>query len=703
MNMNNAAAQNWSRYKKARDAGHTKYVETARKFDRFYYGEQWDTKDAQKLKNQGRPALTINMIKPTINTITGEQSANRGEIQFKPRKDATQEVADTLTKLAMQISDSNSLDWVESQVFSDGLIQERGYFDIRMDFDDHVEGEIKIIALDPLDVVLDPDASEYDPSTWSDVTISRWQTLDEIAYLYGKEKAQKIRDLVGSRQDFGEDSVTFDRPSFGTLESVGFSYDYEEDEDRVIKKVRIIERQYRKLEMVNHFVNPHTGDMRVVPPESTPEQIKTFCQQYGFLTKKKLTKKIRWTVSADSVLLHDDWSPYDDFTVVPYFPYFRRGKPFGVVGDLISPQEQLNKVSSQELHVVNTTANSGWQVESGQLLNMTVESLEKRGAETGLVLERAKGTPPIEKIKPNTIPTGLDRISSKAMGNIKEISGVSDAMLGYEGAEVSGVALQAKQQRGAIQIQTPLDNLARTRHILADRMLKLIQRFYTEERVFQVIDYKDPQQGSQTLAINERTPTGEIINNITLGEYDVIISQQPARDTFDETQFAEAISLRQAGVMIPDDAVVEYSHLSRKRELADRIRQMTGQGDLTPEQQQMQQMQLEMQIKQMQLDLANLEADVRVKESQATVNMARAEDYTTDGDDKEYELAKLQLDAELKREELQNKIDLANVHIEGNKEKARNEAMTKLTIESMKPQPTRGAVNERRNEQPVRR
>jgi hypothetical protein len=110
-------------------------------------------------------------------------------------------------------------------------------------------------------------------------------------------------------------------------------------------------------------------------------------------------KKVRWTVTADTVVLHDDWSPYDHFTLVPYFPYWRRGKPFGMVRNLISPQEQLNKISSQELHIVNTTANSGWVVESGSLTGMTADDLEEHGAETGLVLEYNRGSTPPAKIQ----------------------------------------------------------------------------------------------------------------------------------------------------------------------------------------------------------------------------------------------------------------------------------------------------------------
>ena len=56
-------------------------------------------------------------------------------------------------------------------------------------------------------------------------------------------------------------------------------------------------------------------------------------------------------------------------------------------------QEQLNKISSQELHIVNTTANSGWIVESGSLSGMTADDLEEHGAETGLVLEYNEVSP----------------------------------------------------------------------------------------------------------------------------------------------------------------------------------------------------------------------------------------------------------------------------------------------------------------------
>jgi hypothetical protein len=80
---------------------------------------------------------------------------------------------------------------------------------------------------------------------------------------------------------------------------------------------------------------------------------------------KKLIQRIRWTVVADNVVLHDDWSPYKHFTVVPYFPYFRRGRTSAWWRTCSARRSCSTKSRRQELHVVNTTANSGWMVKKG--------------------------------------------------------------------------------------------------------------------------------------------------------------------------------------------------------------------------------------------------------------------------------------------------------------------------------------------------
>ena len=674
------ASDQWDRYTRARDNGHIDYIDMAKKCDAFYQGEQWDASDVALLDSEGRPALTINTVLPTVNTVLGEQSNRRADIKFKPRRGGSEEVAHTLTKLYLQIANNNKLDWVEQQVFADGLIMDgRGYFDVRMDFTDHVEGEVRIKALDPLDVVVDPDAKDYDPKTWNEFFYTRWMTLDDIEEMYGQKQADRLRFIAENGNTFGMDSVEYSETRYGDLEDADAyagSTVAGEGEYRTVKALRVIERQHRKITRVDCFVDPNTGDQRDVPEAWSDRKTKKFAKEYGLNVISKTKKKVRWTVTCDKVVLHDDFSPYADFTIVPFFAYFRRGRPFGMVRNLLSPQEQLNKIASQELHIVNTTANSGWVVESGSLTNMQAEDLEEHGAETGLVLEYNRGSSPPAKIQPNQIPTGLDRISQKAAANIKAISGINDSMLGTDGAEVSGIAIQAKQNRGVIMIQVPLDNLQKTRQYLAEKILNLIQVFYSEERVIRITNDDDPMETRDEMVINQMTPSGEILNDLTVGEYDVIIGTMPARDSFDEVQFAEALSLRSAGVAIPDDAIVQYSHLAKKAELAARLRQ-----EPSPEQMQIMQMQQQLAMQEAQLQVAKLEAEVRKLQSEGAINVAKVQDIA----DVQPQLRMMELQQELQmaQENLQLRRELSDLTNNTRTAQAQTSAAAKLASTAM--------------------
>lgn len=594
----------WQRYVRARDAGHKEYVEEARKFDAFYYGEQWSDTDRQALEEAGRPALTINHILPAVNTVLGEQAANRAEIRFKPRRKADAERSMMLQKLVQYILDDQKYDWKESEVFADGLINDRGYFDVRIDFDHNAFGEVKLDVEDPADIIPDPDAKSYDPEEWKEVFKTRWTSIDDIEVEYGKEKADAIR----AHAELADHDDTLDcyrfQTTFGDTRSVAGQHG---NDDRTIRSVRIVERQWRKPHKAKVFVGAR-GDIRPVPDAWTEDRAAAFARDNQLQIIDKTIMKIRWTVTAGNQVLHDDWSPYTRFTIVPFFPYYRRGRPFGMVRNLISPQEQHNKLSSQELHIVNTTANSGWMVEEGSLADgMSVNDLEREGARTGLVLRYNPGTTAPSKIQPNQIPTGIDRLSMKSQASIRDISGIHDAMQGNASAEMSGRALQSQISRGQVQVQKPLDNLARTRHMIAQVILSLVQEYYTEERVLFISNDLDPNAEDEELVINQKTAEG-IHNDITLGEYGIVVTQQPATDTFRDSQFNEAMQLASAGVPIPPHILVEYSHLAKRTEIADLLKRQQGMAEPTEQEMQMAQFQQQAQIQDIKLELGKKQA-----------------------------------------------------------------------------------------------
>ena len=126
----NIAADNWKRYKYGLERGHRDYTKSARFLEGYYLGGQydgngnlmpgghWSAADLEVLNEQRRPAYENNQTMPALNSAFGYQIANRMDISFRPRAGAaTKELAESRSKVAMQIAGSNKIHWKESEVF----------------------------------------------------------------------------------------------------------------------------------------------------------------------------------------------------------------------------------------------------------------------------------------------------------------------------------------------------------------------------------------------------------------------------------------------------------------------------------------------------------------------------------------------------------------------------------------------------------
>lgn len=574
-NGDEAARSNWQRYQYGKDRGHLDYLKQAARCEDMYMGggRQWTDAQRAQLAAERRPWCEFNGIKPSVNSAVGYQIHNRMDIALKPRGgDSDLDTATILSKVVMQVADLCNLHWHETQMFSDGVIQQRGYYDVRMDFNRNIQGEIQVATLDPMDVVPDPDAKSYDPDDWGDVIVSRWLTLDEIEQRYGKRARKAAEESHDAGQDFGDIDDETQRSKFASRDRMGFFDGCGKKEDG-LERYRILDRQRFVYELTDCIVWPRTGDIQV--EEVMAQDSILDALQQGAVRARRMQRRVKWTVTTFTATLHDTYSPYEHYTVVPYFAYFRRGKTGGMVDDAIGPQEVLNKAVSQFIHIINTAANSGWAVEENSLTNMTLAELQARGGQTGLVVEYKKGTKPPQKIQPNQVPTGVDRLIDRADKALKDVT-VPDAMRGQQGPEVSGVAIQSKQFAAQQQLAVPLDNLHYTRHLLAVRLVKLIQRYYDSYRIFRITE-TDPMTGKpqeKVIEINKFEPaTGRYLNDVTVGTYDVVISEQPMQVTFQNSQFQQALEMRKAGIAIPDPSVIRYSNLADKQEILASMQQ----------------------------------------------------------------------------------------------------------------------------------
>ena len=678
------AREQWQRYTYCRDTGHLLYIDKARKCEEFFAGIQWDANDLNALREQRRPALTINKILGTLSTILGEQINLRSEIAYKARFGAPSGNADLLTKTFNFISDQNQLDWVRSDVFCDGAITSRGFFDVRMNFDRSVTGDVEITNLNPKNVIPDPDAYEYDPDKWNDVIITRWMTADDIEYMYNKEDADALREKSSSVFAYGYDSIDRTRDRFAGSGPMGLYVT--DDIKATARAIRVIERQHKKLSKMKYFIDIKRGDRQLVPFTWDRDRIAQALSvaQGQLVVDEQVGHRIRWTVTADDYVLFDEWSPYKHYTVVPYFPYFRYGRTIGLVENLIDPQELLNKTTSQELHVVNTMANSGWKIKRGSLGNMTPDELEAHGARTGLVLE-LDDVKDAEKIQPNQIPAGLDRLSVKGENYIKAVSMRGDAQTGMARADVSADQIEAQRASSDVGLQKPLDNLNRTDWLLARNVRDLVQEYYTDPRIMSIS--KNDLTGEQE-EININWPdaeTGEIINDVTLGEYDITVISQPARQSLEQSQFEQGVMLREKlGVQIPDEFLIENSNLLNKTALVKALKEAKE----SPEakmQQEVQTLSAQLEVARAKEEAARLSADAVLKRAKAAKEIAATQEITDGDGGEQAEMAieqhKFEQEMQMKREahdqEMQMKREKHAMDLQLAQQKAEDDARLK--------------------------
>lgn len=574
------AIDNWNRYMYVAQRGHREYTQQAQMCERMYLGagRQWDPLEAAKLISQGRKPREFNDILPSVNSAIGHQIKNRMDISFRPRGgNADQAQADIRSKVIMQIADQQQLHWKETEVFSDGLIQQRGYFDIRMDFSNNMQGNIVVVVRDPMDVIPDPDAKTYEPTGWADVCMTRWLTKDDVVDSYGQESANAAFANVPDDQDFGaNDDTGALRAKFSDPLRTGRNYDAYFREGG-IQRVRVVERQRWINTQSRVLYYPRTGDFKLAEnllPEVIAQQTAA-----GAVMTRRSHRRVKWVASTCDVKLHNDWSPYNDFTIVPYFAFFRRGQTLGLIDNAIDPQQARNKALSNFEHILGSTANTGWKYEEGSISNMKPGEFGTKGAMTGLMIEVRKGFKFPEKIEPTAVPQGVDRYLEQVSNALKSVT-VPDAMRGEDGAETSGIARQTQQFAAQQQIAIPLDNLGRTRHMVGTKLHNLSQQFMSEARTFTITE-TNPATGlpeETQIHVNQPDPAnpGKYTNDLTEGDYDVVITEQPMATTFEDGQFNQVMEMRKNGINIPDSIAVQASSLSRKSEIVAQMEATAG-------------------------------------------------------------------------------------------------------------------------------
>lgn len=547
----------------------------------FTEGKQWTAEQLQTLEDEGRPALTFNKIAPLVRLILGYHRNNRVDVRYLPGHDGTgtEEVAKALTQVGKHISEMNQEPYVDGEVMLDGIITGRGYYDTRLDFEKNDFGDIKITAKDPFSIKVDPDAEDYDVNTGSFIIEDRWVSLEEVEVNYGKAALQLVAPLV-SRNYSGMPMNSFVEVLSEVMPWRSFGGGNQWDlnpylpiesylanaYDTARKNVKLVDCQHYQWVMQRYILDVETGDREPIPDFYKPDQVKKILAwaQRQYAKRGKLSplrvvtrpgRRVRWTTLVGDIIVYDKWSAYETFTITGYFPYFRRGKTRGAVEDLLDPQREINKRRSATLDIVTRSAHSGWKHHESSLTPENKDRLEREGAAPGINIEwKGESWMEPKKIEPSAPPIAMERLETKANDDLKEISGINESLLGQIDKVQSGRAIEARQRQGVISIQIYMDNMSRTKELMARKKMEMVQNHYTEQRIIRIRG----EGGTLNQIIINQDTAGKIVNDVTVGRYSVQIDETPLSASFLSAQFEELMMLIEKGVL-PLEAVMDIA------------------------------------------------------------------------------------------------------------------------------------------------
>lgn len=581
---------------------------------RFEAGDQTLWNDLYgNLPANRRRNFNFNRIKRTINMISGHQRRNRKSTIVVPVENGDQETADQFTKILLWIANQEGVLETISQSFHGSLVTGMNLLQIWVDYrSDPISGNIKVDNCSYNSFLIDPYFRKPDLSDCNAVWKRSFLTKRECISLM-PNKTYEILGLIGNDSGTGRD---------GKFQFMPESYNY-----GMKNLLTYDEYYYRDFRTQKILVDTQTGETQEWRSHDE-ERLKLFLQTYPQITvMDHEVPTVRLAIVIQGKVMYHDVNPIgiDKYPFVPVFAYYEPQMPYfpnriqGVVRGLRDAQYLYNRRRIIELDILESQITSGFKYKEDALVNPKDVFLQGQGR--GLALKSEANMSDVEQIQPPQIPPSMINLSELLAKEVQEISGVSEELLGTAVDDKAGILSMLRQGAGLTTLQILFDNLDHAQKLLGRLMIDIIQSNFTPGKVKKILE--------------EQEPTAQFYNK-AFGRYNAVVEEGLNTTTQKQMQMAQMLYLRQAGVPISNEDILEASTIQNKKKIIENALKNVQ------VQQQMQQMQMQssLQEQQARTDLAHARAEAdrglgvertsRVQENQALALERRAAAHKDD-------------------------------------------------------------------------
>lgn len=557
----------------------------------FKDGRHWTAEEEAAMRRRGQEPLVFNQIKLMIDWIIGTERRTRIDWNVLPRSDEDVEGAQHKKSLLKYVSDVNKVGWQRSLAMGDAATSGLGWLE-----------DCVVAASDE-----EPCTSRYQDwrGMWHDF-YSRDPTLKDARFVFRKkfmdldyaiamwpDREDMLRAVARTTLAPGLELVEDDgiMPAY----FAGSAYTGQRVNaamlGRARERVAVWECWYREPRKVSRLQsmfgdlsNLHNADFDANNPEHAAAKDNPI-----FTLVDGIAEQMKLAFFCEKGLLAVKDSPYKhkQFPFTPVWGYRDSldGTPYGAVRQAIDPQRDYNKRRSKSLHLLTTN-----QVlyEDGSILAEDEESFwDEVGRPDGRMRVRkgALQAKTVQILNNTELASSHFQIMQENKENILEISGVTRENVGQSSNAISGKAILAKQQQGAVSTAELFDNLRLAVQLSGEKQLSNIEQFMTMPKKFRILG---PDGANKWIMVNRpqfdpMTGTVKFENDITEHAADFVVDQQDYRETIRmaqaETMFELVGNIANAA---PEVALailpfaMDLSDVPNKAQLMNVVRQKLG-------------------------------------------------------------------------------------------------------------------------------
>jgi hypothetical protein len=557
---------------------------------RFETGDQTLWTDLYgNLPANRRRQFNFNRIRRVINMISGHQRRNRKSTIVVPVENGDSVTADQFTKILIWVNQQESVLETISESFQGALVTGMNLLQVWVDYrNDPVSGNIRVDNCSYNSFLIDPYFRKADLSDCNAVWKRSFLTKAECVSLLPGQ-AEEIADLPFNDSGTGRD---------GKFQFMPESYNY--GYKNLLTYDEFYYRDYRLQKMLVDSKTGETMEWKV----DNKEGLEQFLATYPEVTViESQVPTVKLAVVVQGKVMYDGPNPLgiDSYPFVPVLAYYNPQMPYfpqriqGVVRGLRDAQYLYNRRRVIELDILESQINSGWIYKENALVNPKDVFLSGQGR--GLALKDEAQMSDVQQIQAPQVPPSMIQLSELLAKEVSEISGVNEELLGSATDDKAGILSMLRQGAGLTTLQVLFDQLDRSQKNLGKLMIDIIQTNFTPGKVKKILVDQEPSQQ---------------FYNKAFGKYDAAVEEGLNTTTQRQLQFAQLLQLREAGVPISIEDLLDASTMQGKDKIiANAVKQEQAQAQA---QQQQAQVAMQEQMARAELAKARAHADIGLAE-----------------------------------------------------------------------------------------